>query len=47
MDYLRKANGELVILFTGTKRIVGRVAASQIASASAISFFWRFTNGFT
>ena len=26
-------------LFTGTKRIVGRTAASQIASASAASFF--------
>jgi hypothetical protein len=34
-------------LFTGTKRIVGRIAASQMASASAMSFFWRFTNGFT
>ncbi|MNY41728.1 hypothetical protein D3C86_1765650 [compost metagenome] len=33
--------------FTGTKRIVGRVTASQIASASAMSFFWRFTYGFT
>ncbi len=30
-----------------TKRIVGRCAASQIASASAASFFCRFTNGFT
>jgi len=30
-----------------TNRIVGRCAASQIASASAISFFCRFTNGFT
>lgn len=29
--------------FTGTKRIVGRVTASQIAAASAMSFFWRFT----
>ncbi|MNI53917.1 hypothetical protein D3C73_1087770 [compost metagenome] len=29
--------------FTGTKRMVGRVTASQIASASAMSFFWRFT----
>lgn len=29
--------------FTGTNRMVGRVAASQIASASAMSFFWRFT----
>ncbi len=34
-------------LFTGTKRIVGRCAASQIASASAASFFCRFTNGLT
>ncbi|MNE05340.1 hypothetical protein D3C80_978980 [compost metagenome] len=33
--------------FTGTKRMVGRVTASQIASASAMSFFWRFTYGFT
>ncbi len=29
--------------FTGTNRIVGRVTASQIASTSAMSFFWRFT----
>jgi hypothetical protein len=28
---------------TGTKRIVGRVTASQIASASPASFFPRFT----
>jgi hypothetical protein len=28
-------------------RIVGRCAASQIASASAASFFCRFTNGLT
>src|SRR4051812_46762882 len=34
-------------LFTATKRMVGRWAASQIASASAMSFFWRLTNGFT
>ena len=33
--------------FTATKRMVGRCAASQIASASAASFFCRFTNGFT
>ena len=33
--------------FTGTKRMLGRCAASQIASASASSFFCRFTNGFT
>jgi hypothetical protein len=30
-----------------TKRMVGRWASSQIASASAASFFWRLTNGFT
>ena len=34
-------------VFTATKRIVGRAAASQIASASAASFFCRLTNGFT
>jgi hypothetical protein len=34
-------------LFTGTNRIVGRMAASQFASASAASFFWRVTNGLT
>jgi hypothetical protein len=34
-------------LFGRTNRIVGRCAASQIASASAMSFFCRFTNGFT
>ncbi len=34
-------------LFTATNRIVGRDAASAIASESAMSFFWRFTNGFT
>ena len=34
-------------VFTATKRIVGREAASQIASASAASFFCRFTNGLT
>src|SRR4051794_5744083 len=33
--------------FTGTKRIPGRCAASQIASASATSFFCRLTKGFT
>jgi hypothetical protein len=27
----------------GTKRIEGRVTASQIAAASAMSFFWRRT----
>ena len=30
-----------------TVRATLRRAASQIASASAASFFWRFTNGFT
>ena len=34
-------------LFTATNRIVGRVTASQIASASAASVFPRFTYGFT
>ncbi len=34
-------------VFTGTKRIPGRPAASQIASASLRSFFARFTKGFT
>lgn len=34
-------------LFTGTKRIVGRVTASQISSASDASFFCRFTYGLT
>lgn len=34
-------------LFTVTNRIVGRMAASAMASASARSFFCRFTNGFT
>jgi hypothetical protein len=33
--------------FGSTNRIVGRAAASAIASASAASFFCRFTNGFT
>jgi hypothetical protein len=33
-------------LFTATKRIVGRVTASQIASVSAASFFPRLTQGF-
>jgi hypothetical protein len=32
---------------TGTNRIVGRCAASQIASASTVSFFCRLTNGLT
>jgi Tripartite tricarboxylate transporter TctA family len=30
-------------VFTATKRLVGRPTASQIASASAASFFWRLT----
>jgi hypothetical protein len=34
-------------LFTATKRIVGRDAASAIACASAASFLLRPTNGFT
>jgi hypothetical protein len=34
-------------LLTATNRMVGRNAASAIASASALSLFWRFTNGFT
>ncbi len=34
-------------VFTATNRIVGRLTASAIASASAVSFFWRLTNGFT
>ena len=44
-----KADGRRLPLFAldRTNRIVGRCAASQIASASAASFFWRFTNGFT
>src|SRR3546814_5608642 len=33
--------------FGSTKRISGRWAATTIASASAASFFWRFTNGLT
>ena len=46
---VRKITAEacLASLFTATKRMVGRCAASQIASASAASFFWRLTNGFT
>ncbi|SOC20597.1 hypothetical protein SAMN05877809_1132 [Rhodobacter sp. JA431] len=34
-------------LFIATKRMVGRKAAFAMASASARSFFCRFTNGFT
>jgi len=36
-----------LLLFTGTKRMLGRCAASQMASASATSFFCRLTNGLT
>jgi hypothetical protein len=34
-------------VFTATKRIVGRCAASQIAAASFPSFLFVFTNGLT
>jgi len=34
-------------VLSSTKRIVGLVTASQIASASAASFFWIFTYAFT
>jgi hypothetical protein len=34
-------------VFTGTKRIVGRLIASQSASGSAVSFLPRFTYGLT
>ena len=34
-------------VFTATNCMVGRDAASAIASASAASFLFRFTNGFT
>src|SRR3974390_643075 len=34
-------------VLTATKRIVDRLAASAIASASAASFFWRLTKGLT
>lgn len=34
-------------VLTSTKRIVGRLVASTIASVSAISFFWFFTEGST
>jgi hypothetical protein len=34
-------------LLTATKRMVGRWAASHIASASAASVFWRLTKGLT
>src|ERR687886_547578 len=35
------------LLVQPTKRMVGRWAASQIASASVALFFWRFTKGLT
>src|ERR1700722_3918437 len=34
-------------VLTATKRMVGRLAASAIASASAVSFFWRLTKRLT
>jgi hypothetical protein len=34
-------------LLTGIERMLGRRIAPQIASASAVSFFCRFTNGWT
>ena len=37
----------LSTVLMGTKRMVGRVTASQIASASAASFFMVFTYGLT
>ena len=37
----------LLLALTGTNRMLGRCAASQMASASAASFFWRRTNGLT
>ncbi|PTN00999.1 hypothetical protein C8N32_1181, partial [Rhodovulum imhoffii] len=45
-----KDDGALLLRFgllTSTKRIVGRVAASTMASASLASFLWRLTNGLT
>jgi hypothetical protein len=41
------ARAGLSALLIATKRMVGREAASAIASASAASFFCRFTYGFT
>ena len=35
------------MLFTGTNRMVGRIAASKIASASVASFLDPLTKGFT
>jgi hypothetical protein len=35
------------MLFTATNLMVGRDAASAIASASVASFLFRFTKGFT
>ena len=37
----------LLGLLVGTKRMLGRVTTSQIASASAASFFCLFTYGLT
>lgn len=36
----RLSNDSCAVFFTGTKRILGRATASQIASASAASFYW-------
>ncbi len=46
---VRRGKGEVGCSsdFGATNRIVGRAAASAIASASAASFFCRFTKGFT
>jgi hypothetical protein len=40
---MQHQHGLLLGVFTGTKRIDGRVTASQIASASAASFLLRLT----
>ena len=47
--WVRKATARPCVsaLLTATNRMVGRDAASAIASASARSFFCLFTNGFT
>ena len=34
-------------VLVSTKRMLGRITASRIASASAASFFWRLRYGFT
>jgi hypothetical protein len=46
---VRKATARawLSALLTATQCMFGRKAASAIAAASAASFFWRLTNGFT